>query len=242
MKLLQANIWGGRLGHQIVDLLKEESADIVCLQEVVSAPGDALVSTTLEELQQEAGYAHAFFSPVFSFHIMTKIAGFGNAIVSHLPLEEQQTIFTRLELKENFDFDTDDYNIRNLQHSVVRVGDTQLHILNHHGHHIRQHKNGDAETLRQCQVIAEYVQTLEGPVILTGDFNLAPHSESLELLNNTLVNLSSTHKLKTTRTQLTHKTEVCDYIFVSKDIQVQKFYASDTIASDHKALIVEFEI
>ena len=39
MKILQLNIWGGRLGTQIIDLLNREKADIVCFQEAVEIPG-----------------------------------------------------------------------------------------------------------------------------------------------------------------------------------------------------------
>jgi endonuclease/exonuclease/phosphatase (EEP) superfamily protein YafD len=83
---------------------------------------------------------------------------------------------------------------------------------------------------------------LSGPVILTGDFNLVPGSKSLEPLNKMLRNLSIEFRLSTTRNQLTHKNEVCDYIFVNDKVQVKQFEASDALISDHKALILDFEI
>lgn len=242
VKLLQANIWGGRLANQLTDFLQAESADIVCLQEVVSTKGDALIFTTLEQMQEEAGFDHAFSSPVFDFSLMQKKASFGNAILSRQPFTRTETIFTRLEHKEDFDFDLHDYNIRNFQHATIDVDGKPLHLLNHHGHHVRQHKNGDEETMRQCKIIADYIAELDGPIILTGDFNLAPHSESLEQINRLLNNLSAEHRLPTTRTPLTNKTEVCDYIFVSKEVKVNDFRASDEIISDHKALILDFDL
>lgn len=242
MKLIQANIWGGRLDKQIMDFLEAEQADIVCLQEAIDTKGDGMMSVTVSDIKQKIGYTHLFFSPVFSFNLMEKVAGFGNAILAKFPISKQNTIFTRLEYKEDFDFDIDDYNIRNLQHAVVEMNGKKVNVLNHHGHHVRSHKDGDAETLRQCKIIAQYVEQLDGPVILTGDFNLNPASESLEHINNILTNLSATHKLKTTRNQLTHKKEVCDYIFVSSDIKVTSFYASDELISDHMALVLDFDL
>lgn len=76
---------------------------------------------------------------------------------------------------------------------------------------------------------------------MTGDFNLEPHSESLELINNMLTNLPIKYGLKTTRTELTHKTEVCDYIFVNDQVKVESFKALEDIASDHMALVTVFE-
>jgi len=90
--------------------------------------------------------------------------------------------------------------------------------------------------------LVQYIKKLEGAVILTGDFNLAPHSKSLEQLNKMLSNLSVKANLDTTRNQLTYKKEVCDYIFVNDQVKVKSFEASDELVSDHKALILEFYI
>lgn len=242
MKLVQLNIWGGRLGNQIVELLRQEAPDLVCLQETINVDGDAALAMSVQRIAAESGFNRIFHSPVFSFNLMNKTAEFGNAILAKQDFARTNTIFTNLEYKPGFDFDTDDYNIRNLQHVVVDVHGTAVNILNHHGHHVHAHKDGDAETLRQCKMIAEYIATLDGPVLLAGDFNLAPHSQSLEILNRQLTNLSVAHKLKTTRTNLTRKTEVCDYIFVNKQVTVREFHASDEVTSDHKALVVDFDV
>ena len=98
---------------------------------------------------------------------------------------------------------------------------------------------GDSETFRQCTMIADYVKTLEGEVVLAGDFNLAPESESLELLNSILINHAKESGVTTTRTPLTHKTEVCDYIFTSKGLTPSNFKVLTDIASDHAALVIE---
>lgn len=243
MKLLQANIWGGRLGRAISDLAIKENIDIANFQEVISIDSDfGALFSRLQDFVSESELSEAFYSPVMSFNIMSKEAEWGNAIVAKLPIKSQHTIFTNLEYRKNFTFNEGDYNIRNLQHATFELNGKKLHVLNHHGHHFWQHKNGDSETLRQSKMIADYVSELEGPVILTGDFNLAPSSDSIKQINKVLRNLSTEYKLSTTRTLLTHKTEVCDYIFVSDDIKVNDFYASDSVISDHKALILDFDI
>ncbi len=242
VKLLQLNIWGGRLEKQIVELIKRQDPDFICLQEAISTPGDAALAVTVEQIAEEAGYAHVFMSPVFSFNLMNKTAHFGNAILSKQPFSAEDTIFTNLTHKLSFDFDTDDYNIRNLQHVSINIDDKQLHILNHHGHHVREHKNGNDDTMRQMKQIADYVDTLSGPILLTGDFNLAPDSQSLSLINKRLINLPVTYNLKTTRNQLTSKQEVCDYIFMNEAISITDFRALDDLVSDHQALVVEFNL
>lgn len=243
MKLIQLNLWGGRLEKQLENFFNLQQPDIACLQEAISIQGNGAIFIPPETLQKcWTADTELFHSPVFTFNFMTRKASFGNGIITTFPIIRRETIFTNLSHKTGFDFDLDDYNIRNLQHVIIEVNDKQLHVLNHHGHHVPEHKNGDTQTLRQMRQITEYVAALNGPVILTGDFNLAPHSESLELINKELINLPVKYGLDTTRTQLTKKTEVCDYIFVNKLIKVSDFKASDELVSDHKALILEFGI
>lgn len=246
MKILQLNIWGGKLGKQIVELLEREQPDVVCFQEAVMSIGEEnlycsrnFFIDTLEEIAGAASFPYTYFSPTFGFNMMKRNAEWGNAIISKTPFLKKDTQFTRSSFTGDFDIRDGDYNIRNLQHVCIEVAGKKVHILNHHGHHIKQHKNGDKETLRQCKQIADYIQTLEGSVILAGDFNLSPKSESLELLNSMLTNHCLTPSITTTRTVLTHKTEVCDYIFTSLDLVVDRFEVLKDVASDHAALVIE---
>lgn len=243
MKIFQLNIWGGRLEKQIENLLKREDADIVCLQEVISvAGGNSFLFVDMEELQKAAGYEYAYHSPSNSFNYMRRKAHWGNAILSRIPLKNTHSLYTYEDHIEDFDFlENTKYNAgRVLQHATVQTEGEIINILNHHGHHVSKHKNGDDETLRQCGIIADYARKLEGSVVLCGDFNLNADSPSLELINKVLVNHTKENGVLTTRTPLTHKTEACDYIFTSPDIEVKSFQVLDDIASDHKALTIEF--
>ncbi len=241
MKLLQLTAWAGKLGQQIINLIEAESPDLICLQEIIDSGDTMGFWVPLKDIAAISGY-QVFFSPVFSFSFMRQTAKFGNAILSRWPIQKTNTIFTNSEHQENFSFEINDYNVRNLQHAIIKTPAGDINILDHHGYHVPSHKNGNAETLRQCKLIANYVDKLPDPKILTGDFNLSPSSESLKQINKVLDNLSVRYKLKTTRTPLTHKTEVCDYVFVSRGIKVREFRVSDEEVSDHMALILEFDI
>lgn len=241
MKIISANVWGGRLESQILSFVREQQPDILCLQELIDIKGGkSAMFASLEEIQEAAQAEYTFMSPVFSMNYMTRKADFGNCIISKYPIVNKKTIFTGKEYAEDFDFLHRNADMRNLQLADIQTPDGEIvHVLNHHGHHINQHKNGDAETMRQCGIIASEITKLNGKVVVCGDFNLAPHSESLEQINALLTNLPVKNKLVTTRNQLTHKSEVCDYIFVSEDVSVDSFEASEEIISDHKALIAK---
>lgn len=244
MKLIQLNLWQGKLAYQIEDLLNEEKPDILCLQEVIDVPkGDGVIFYIVEEIKKLFKTPNIFLSPVFTFNYMNRKANFGNCIISNYPITKSETIFTHESFVEEHDLADRETNMRNFQHATLDLpGKKLLHVLNHHGYRVAEHKNGDEKSLEQCQMIAEYASSLEGPVILTGDFNLVPDSVSIEKINRVLTNLTLKAKLKTTRTSLTRKTETCDYIFVSKEVRVKSFKASNTVVSDHQALILEFDI
>jgi endonuclease/exonuclease/phosphatase family metal-dependent hydrolase len=243
MRLIQLNVWSGRLQHQVAGFLKARQPDIICLQEAISFnKADAFAFQTVESIQTKEKLPYITMAPTFTFKLMEGTASYGNCIISSQPIQRSETVFTHLEHKENFDFNEDSGNGRNFIHAVIDLDGQPCNILTHHGYWIPEHKNGNEETLRQMKQLGEYIDDLEGPVILTGDFNLVPHSESLEQINRRLRNLSIEHKLKTTRNHLTHKTEVCDYIFVNDKIKVKNFEAADDLISDHKALVLDFGV
>jgi endonuclease/exonuclease/phosphatase family metal-dependent hydrolase len=243
LKLIQLNTWSGRLERQISNFLKKQDADVLCLQEAISFDGNTGMFTTIEDIQKLTGLSFSAIAPKFSFRYMDSEARFSNSILSRFPIQKSELVFTNSSHIEDFNFnDYDRVDARNFVHAVIKVKSSLVNVITHHGHHIPSHKNGDAETMRQMKQVGDYIDTLDGPVVLSGDFNLAPHSESLEQINKRLINLPVKYKLRTTRTPLTHKTEVCDYIFVNDKIKVNNFYASDEVVSDHKALIFEFDL
>jgi endonuclease/exonuclease/phosphatase family metal-dependent hydrolase len=243
MKLMTLNVWQGRLERVLLKHLEQQNVDFACMQEAVDYEGKTggLISS-YSKIGASLRLDQQFFSPLYALKFGSKSITFGNVIYSNLPFEQSETIFTRGQYKDDFDFDVDDYNIRALQHTLVKVGDKKLHILNHHGHHIDAHKLGDEETMRQSALIIEYIKQLDGAVILCGDFNLSPESESIKQFDSILQNLPVTHSLETTRSLLAYKKEVCDYIFVNESVEVKDFSMDDTIISDHNALILDFEI
>lgn len=71
---------------------------------------------------------------------------------------------------------------RNLQHVQVALPSGKAwRVFNHHGHYNPLHKKGNAETMRQCQIIADKVKACTGPIVLAGDFNLTPRSVSVDV-------------------------------------------------------------
>ncbi|MCA9318025.1 endonuclease/exonuclease/phosphatase family protein [Candidatus Saccharibacteria bacterium] len=243
MKLMTLNVWQGRLERVLLKHLEQQNFDFACMQEAVDYGGKTGgIISSYSTIGKSLRLDHQFFSPLNATKFGKNEISFGNVIYSKLPFTLSENTFTRGSYKADFDFDEDDYNIRALQHVALGVEGKKLHILNHHGHHIDAHKLGDDETLRQTSMIIDYIKKLDGAVILCGDFNLSPESESIKQFDSVLKNLSVDYSLETTRSLLTYKNEVCDYIFVNDEVDIQDFSMDQTIISDHNALILDFEL
>ena len=249
MKILQLNLWGGRLDYRLREFLETLDVDFACLQEVHHLEGrSGALFLTLNEIKQALGHTHDFNSPSYGFKYMHRTAQYGNAVTSKHPFLSTNTIFTAGSYKNDLDVEKDDLNIRNLQIITTNNKGQSFHILNHHGHFVRGTKenpgakDGNDETMRQMKLVAEQIEQLSGPIILAGDFNLSPHSASLEIVNSKLRNLSAEHGVKNTYTHISRIHEVCDYIFVNDKVRVQNFKVLEDFASDHKPLLLEFDV
>lgn len=243
MRIVSLNLWQGRLTRLLYKTLSDYGADFACMQESVEYDGDSAGmvcenSLIAKSLQTDNRFFTPLASMVFGPHDMHH----GNVIFSKLPFEDRTSVFTAGVYNPTIDFATDDYNIRAFQHVIINANNKPLHILNYHGYHIDEHKLGNDITLSHSKKILDYINKLHGGIVLCGDFNLSPDSDSIKIFNESLRNLSVEHNLITTRSALTTKNEVCDYIFVNKKIDVHKFWMDESIISDHNALLLDFEV
>lgn len=241
MKLHQLNIWQGRLIMNVNRFLEKSMPDILCLQEMCSSPtGRSYMFDNLQDIQKKMDYPHVYFSPICDWGFAGQQIEFGNCILSRYPLQPVKTVFTWGEYRHNIDFSKNEERINNFQHAIVTKDGVSTHIINHHGFWFDGDKVGNAETDRQMGMIADYIKTLDGSVIFTGDLNLEPTSPSLARLNTEMENLCITHKVETTRNFTSFRPDqVCDYIFV-RGVKVKAFRAYDDVVSDHNLLELVF--
>lgn len=240
MKILQLNIWSGKLGKPIIDLLNSEKPDVVCFQEAVELEGGRnFLFEDIDSIKEKAGYDFSDFSAQIGYKLMNRKVKMGLSILSKHSFIQTDEIFTRLGFTDDFDLIDGDYNVRSLQRVTIDWEGEKLHIINHHGHHVHGHKDGNEETMSQCGMIVDYINNLEGSVVLCGDFNLSPTSPSLEQISKVLNNHVKNSEIETTRNYLTKKEGVCDYIFTSSSIEAKNLQVHDEIVSDHQAITIE---
>ncbi len=245
MKLITINTWQGRLQRNLEEFVRDEQADVLCLQELCSA--DKVTApwghfATLQTLQEAGQLPHDYFSPTNSYDLMEQEVGFGNGILSRQPLTNTETIFT---YGEHHRVTAASFvpNVRNAQIADIAVGSDSVRIVNYHAHWEPSEK-GSAESLERIKPLAEALRHVTGPLIVAGDFNVTADSNSLRYFMETVGLRSLTEEARVASTMsnsITPWVVACDHILVNDQIEVKSFQVDDRLVSDHKALILEFE-
>jgi endonuclease/exonuclease/phosphatase family metal-dependent hydrolase len=246
MRLVQLNIWEGRLIRHIPDFIKRLNPDLVCLQEVFSSDSEVIkpsrLFSSLQQIQAACDYPHVFFSPTFSSVYEGIPVGYGNAILSRLPLLDEQATFTSGSYNPNQTAANIVPDTCNLQTVRVRSPKGDFSLANHHAY-LGPDGFGDKTNVQKMRFVSEQLRDLPTPLIFAGDLNVVPESQTMRAFDGFLEDLTATNHISTTLTELGKVNDVaCDHILVSPDVQAAAFYVDDQLVSDHKALVLDFDI
>ncbi len=254
LKIINLNILhGGRFMDNLLHFLKNANADILCLQEVYNGTNSKWERRyrTVEVLQLELSLPYVRFAAEMLDRADFGKVDQGNAIFSKFPLEEKETIFYDVpygeysENEENAKKDGDfTFWPHNLQHVIVQLPHKNLHLFNTHG--IWGLDGGDnPRRIHMSNTIIDQIQDMDS-VILAGDFNLRPATQTIQNIQKHLKNvfkdeLVSTFNMKQKKNP-GYATAVVDMVFVSSDIAVAEHCMPQVDISDHLPLIVTIEV
>lgn len=246
MKLITLNTWQGRFFRNFKPFFEEQNADIICLQELNKTDGYIPTYHSLEtwnDMLDITKFKNTYYSAVWSYDLMDREVEFGNGLLSRFPITQKETLFTHGSYQK-VSADNYESNVRNAQIVELDVEDQKLTVVNHHAHW-EADGMGTPVSLEKIKKLVERLRSVDGPLVIVGDFNLRPESEAIQYLVNelNLRDLTAEAGLDNTlENAVTEFKVACDHIFVSKHIDVVNFERSDALLSDHKALIVEFDI
>ncbi len=262
MKLLNINI-GIKIDNtpEIAEFIKQTNADIVAVQEIVrhlepSVYDQYKTKEGIEKIVNNV-YPYKFFGPLWVTEAFRKngkihrdfngIIEQGNEILSKFPITEATNEHYYKSYSYALDWtnwEAEDHG-RAVQIVEITVNNKPLQILNLHGIWTKD-KLGDQRTDAECEYIISAAQRKKIPTIITGDFNLLPHSNSIKIINSEYNNLIKKFNITSTRPEFKDNIDignnVVDYIFISKDIIVNSFEVIQTNISDHLPLLLDFEI
>lgn len=252
MKLIQLNIWNGRLLNQVLEFLKDEQPDFLCLQEVYSSEIHNRTHnyfSSYERIDELLPEINGYFSPRLDITVFDKKVGYGNAIFSKFPVTNTETIEVSGEhhsysKAEDYAANEGQKECFNMQRIQVTVGDNKTFcLINYHGYW-EPNEYGSAVTVQLMNdVVAKILDESPRPLILSGDLNVDSNAPAMAPIHNRLRDLTKENKIETTLTQFGKiPIAACDHICISDGIDVKQFAVREELLSDHKALVLEFDL
>lgn len=241
MKLMTLNIWGAHVNDALLAFIQQsQDIDIFCFQEVyhnarqkVSTEDRWHNLNIYAEIAATLPHHQGLFRPV-----VDNIYGLAIFIRKDLELVAEGVV----TIHDNPDYPgAGPSHKRILQWIEYRSTDQIYSILNVHGLWNGKGKTDSPERITQSKRIRAFMDTVKGPKILCGDFNLTPETESLQILAEGMNNLIKTYQVNSTRTSLYPKAEkFADYVFTSPEITVNAFQVLPVEVSDHAPLLLDF--
>lgn len=197
----------------IIDFLRIENADVICLQEVnESAKAGFQVSSLKEDLEM---YSH------FGANVVKLGSNYGLATYSKYKITSQKHIYLSSETEQ-----------RGMLHTVVKLGlGRKLNIINLHlGLSVEERE-------KQLKEVEEFVRNLEDPYIVVGDFNQGNMNINEELF----VDVAAHSNKSNTLTYATALDRI-DYMLVSPDIDIEHYEVLMKNMSDHYPIVAKLKI
>lgn len=233
VKAMTYNIWGARSGgipglEALAEVIKKADPDLVALQEVDKfTQRNARNGDIAKELARLTGMEYFFVKAI-------NVSGgeYGDAVLSKLPIKDTKgyRLTTTSELGGE---------LRSVARITVEKQGKEFYFISTHLDHL----SNEANRIHQAKELNEIIKELDKPVILGGDLNARPESETMDLLRLQLT-------MGCTSCQFTFPTSganrTIDYLMYAplnamKIVNYSVFdYASKE--SDHFPVIATFEI
>lgn len=250
MKLMTLNIWGGEVGKPLFDFFEthKNDVDIFCLQEVFKDLGNGSIDDSIHVADTHA-HEHVYnriesiLTDHNGFFCPVKGETYGLACFVKKDISVVQT--GDVVIYDNPQFDAsnpESDHTRKMQWFEVSTGDERYVVMNVHGHWVRACRKDSPERILQSKAILEFVKGAQNKkLILCGDFNLLPTTESIHILEKDFRNLITDYGITSTRTSVFPWPEkYADYVFVSPQIKEISFKVLPDEVSDHSPLLLEF--
>lgn len=226
LKIMQFNVKNCDEGKKISEIaaeIKEQSPDLVFLQEIDMKVRRSRKKEVLKLLAEKLQMHYAFFSA-----IPLEGGDYGVGILSVYPLEncQNEALPTREE---------DEGRI--LARAQITVNGETIHIFNTH----LSYENKD-KRFEQFDFVSQKINA-EDKFILCGDFNVESYSEFERLQNVTLVNNPDTNYQTFLGDDVTKNNfKGIDNIVLSKNFKLLNSEMVKTAVSDHNMLTAEIQL
>ena len=247
VKVLQLNVWTGRIKGALTRFLSEHDYDIICLQEAVwSEEADTHLGhfcDTVTDLQEAAGLPYCEKVSNYGVAMLGGDATMeqGNAILSRFPIAsvEKKLINGKYSCAMNFNIKNGAAIDQGYYALKIKL-ENGLTVMTYHGYW-KPDPIGDETTVECMRKAADMIRNEQGPVVMCGDLNVeasSPAMRELDFLKDLTVETGTKQTLMNLKFV---KNVACDHILISDDIKWSNFEVHKELISDHAAVSVELE-
>jgi endonuclease/exonuclease/phosphatase family metal-dependent hydrolase len=247
---------GSKTRLKMMDLIKEQNADVLCLQEFFSST-DSIYYNNLNFMMKELGYPHYYFS----YDNDGYKQWVGQAIFSKLPIIDSGLIrFPKPSMAEAFihadivfNGDTIRVYTTHLQsvqfkkqdfESIEKIKNTDDGMVENSRGIFSKLKRSIVRRSTQAVIVKEIISQSPYPFILTGDFNDVPNSYTyFTIKGNNLQDAFLETGLGVGKTfSNIAPTLRIDYIFATKEFSIKQFNRIVKNYSDHYMLVADVKL
>lgn len=248
IKILQINVWGGRIKDGLTRFIIDGDYDVICMQEAIWENEESgfldLFVDSVEKIKESAGFQYDFKSAHYGIEVLSNeiLIEHGNAILSKIPLIEakEEDIFGEYGALSNISTFKAKINEHKYTAQKVVLGNG-LVVLNYHGYWL-PNSIGDETTIECMKKVANMIRDESRPVVVCGDLNVSAESPAMRELDF-LTDLTKINDVKTTLRNIRFKKDVaCDHILVNDKVSYTNFEVINAPISDHRVLSIEIKI
>lgn len=231
MKVIFLNTWHGEMQSELHAYVEKHLHDteVFCFQE---AHGNDSVSY------------RDLLADEFTLHTAQRQQTGGGWYDNAMYVRKDITILDRGSL---FTDNSDGFDVGIAAFMTLQLSDVELTICNVHGVPRPGYKLDTPDRLYQSKKLLDTFKDNEA-VIIGGDFNLLPHTQSVQtFVQHGYQNLVTDFEIKTTRNRISYEKYpdaiqyYADYAFVSPAIKVIDFVVPSDLVSDHQPLELTFD-
>lgn len=228
MKIVFLNVWGEDMRDELVPYLAEQAqdTDIFCLQEAN------------EEMRARCVGVLTGYDEFSDYKYIAKDDSFPQSIYikKSINVISSGTLFA------------DDLTVGLATYLELELDGIRAFICNVHGRAKPHEKLDTVDRLRFSSGIIDFFKDKDGAVVIGGDFNLEPATDSVRMFRLAgYTDLIDEHDIKTTRNHFAldlypgRELYYSDYVFVNDKVQLENFSVVDNEVSDHLPLILEIK-
>ncbi|HMG66722.1 MAG TPA: endonuclease/exonuclease/phosphatase family protein [Chitinophagaceae bacterium] len=246
---------GSQIRLKMMDQLRDQNADVLCLQEFHSAAREGYYDN-ISYIQKELNYPYYYFS----FDEDGSKLYYSSIIFSRLPLfDTGKIVYPKPSLQEpllhadiNFNGDTIRIFTSHLQSVQFKRSDyTRIDEIKHNDDSLLSNsrtifsklKRGIVYRSVQANIIKDQLKESDHPIIFCGDFNDVPNSYTYFTVRGNMQDafLQKGSAIGRTFTSISPTLRI-DYILASKEFSILQFNRLVKNYSDHYMLVTDLKL